>query len=202
MNKIYTTIFVLLFANFIVSCNSTRSVAIIERQRLFKDDNGRIEPTLFTSHTDATQRISIIIADASGRFTTFSENPPDAAIQSALGAAAKADVVGKVNAEAQLNFAKTIAELGKRSEAINFHRDGMFRLSEMFNNGALTGTELRVLIDSLQNKTMRIASFAVQGEIEKAKLDKLKTLNQLFAQTDSTATRPSSAEVIELLKQI
>jgi hypothetical protein len=202
MNKAYITIVVLLFSNFIAGCNSTRSVAIIKRQSLFKDNAGRLEPTLFTSHTDATQRISIIMADANGKFITFSENPPDAAIQSALGVAAKADVVGKVTAEAQLDFAKTIAELGKRSEAINFHRDGMFRLSEMFNNKALDGSQLAILIDSLQNKSMRIAFFAAQSEIERARLDKFKTLNELFAKADSTGARPTSVEIIELLKQI
>ena len=181
------------------------SIAKIERQSHFKNKNGNLEPTIFTAHTDATQRISIIMADGSGKFVTFSENPPDAALESAMSVFAKATVdgkeAGKVDAETKVEFAKSIAELGKRSEAINFHRDGMFRLSELFNNGALGATELVVLIDSLQRRTVRIVELNAKNELETAKLKRLQEINFILKQADSTSAKPTSTELIDLMKK-
>ena len=187
------------------SCSSMKSIAKIERENIFKDNNGNLEPTLFTAHTDATQRISIIMVNGEGKFITFSENPPDAALESAMSVFAKAIVdgkeAGKVDAQTKVEFAKSIAELGKRSEAINFQRDGMFRLSELFNNEALTATELVVLIDSLQSRTVRIVELNVKNELETTKLKRLQEINSILKHADSTSTKPTSKELIDLLKK-
>jgi len=203
--KTITKLSILLIAIMLYSCNSMKSIAKIERQNLFVDKNGIPQPTLFTAHTDATQRISIIMADSKGKFVTFSENPPDAALESAMSVFAKATVdgktAGKVDAETKVEFAKSIAELGKRSEAINFQRDGMFRLSELFNNGALTNSDLLILIDSLQRRTVRIVQLNAMNELETTKLKKLKEINSILNQADSTSKKPTSKELIELLKK-
>ncbi len=203
MKKQILTLLSLTLVFLITSCNSTRSIAKIERQSLYKDKNGNIESTFFTVHTDATQRISIVMAGKDGKFVTFSENPPDAAIESAMSIFAKAEIEGKkagsVNAETKVEFAKTIAELGKRSEAINLQRDGMFRLSELYNNGGLTKTELKSLIDSLQTRTVRIVTINSNSEIENIKLKQLETLNKILSKADSTSTKPTSSDLIKLL---
>ncbi|MGJ5641140.1 hypothetical protein [Formosa sp. S-31] len=185
-------------------CNSTKSIGEIERQSLFKDKNGNPEPTLFTARTDASQRISIIMANNEGKFITFSENPPDVALESAMSVFAKANIdakkAGKIDAQTKVEFAKSIAELGKRSEAINFLRDGMFRLSELFNNGALKDTQLIILIDSLQSRAVKIAKFNSISELEKTKLKRLQEINSILKQADSTSIKPTSEEIIQLLK--
>lgn len=197
--KTNTKLLILIIAGILYSCNSTK----VEQKSLFK--NGKnIEPTLFIAHTDALQRFSIIMADSSGKFTTFSENPPDAAFETALTVFAKATVdgknAGKVDAETKVEFAKSIAELGKRSEAINFQRDGMFRLSELSNNGALSKPELVVLIDSLQSRTLRIVALNTKNELEITKLKQLKEINSILKRADSTSAKPTSKELVELLK--
>lgn len=201
--KTITRLLILSILATLYSCNSMKSIAKIERQSHFKDKNGNLEATLFTAHTDATQRISIIMADSQGKFVTFSENPPDAALESALSVFAKATIdgkeAGKVDAETKVEFAKSIAELGKRSEAINFQRDGMFRLSELSNNGALDNAELVVLIDSLQRRTVRIVELNAKNELETAKLKRLQEINSILKQADSTSKKPTSKELINLM---
>ena len=204
--KTITKFLILLIAIMLHSCNSMKSIAKIERQSLFKNEKTKaLEPTLFTAHTDATQRISIIMADGNGKFITFSENPPDAALESAMSVFAKATVdgktAGKVDAETKVEFAKSIAELGKRSEAINFQRDGMFRLSELSNNGALSNTDLVILIDSLQRRTVRIVELNANNELETTKLKKLQEINSILKQADSTSTKLTSKEILELIKK-
>jgi len=145
------------------------------------------------------------MADGNGKFITFSENPPDAALESAMSVFAKATVdgktAGKVDAETKVEFAKSIAELGKRSEAINFQRDGMFRLSELSNNGALTNTDLVALIDSLQRRTVRIVELNANNELETTKLKRLQEINSILKQADSTSTKLTSKELLELMKK-
>ncbi|MWW25749.1 hypothetical protein [Algibacter lectus] len=204
--KTITKFLILLIVVMLYSCNSMKSIAKIERQSLFKNEKTKaLEPTLFTAHTDATQRISIIMADGNGKFITFSENPPDAALESAMTVFAKATVdgktAGKVDAQTKVEFAKSIAELGKRSEAINFQRDGMFRLSELFNNGALTKAELAILIDSLQKRTVKIVELNVKNELETTKLKRLQEINSILKQADSTSAKPTSKELIKLLNE-
>jgi len=204
--KTTTKLLILLITVIFYSCNSMQSIAKIERQSLFKNEKTKaLEPTLFTAHTDATQRISIIMADGNGKFITFSENPPDAALESAMSVFAKATVdgktAGKVDAETKVEFAKSIAELGKRSEAINFQRDGMFRLSELSNNGALTNTDLVALIDSLQRRTVRIVELNANNELETTKLKRLQEINSILKQADSTSTKLTSKELLELMKK-
>jgi len=189
-----------------LSCNSTRSIAHIERQSHFTGKKGKLQPTIFTAHTDATQRISIIMADGTGKFITFSENPPDAAIESAMSVFAKAEVegkeAGKVNAETKIEFAKTIAELGKRSEAINFQRDGMFRLSELYNNGGLSKENLYVLIDCLQKRSVTMAEIDFKNDTEQIKLRQLEEVNNILSKADSTSAKPKSSDLIKILNQL
>lgn len=181
------------------SCNSYKSVGTINRESLYVDDQGNPQPTLFTARTDATQRISVIIADKDGNFKTFSENPPDAAAEAAMSIFAKADVKGKVTAETKAEFAKTIAELGKRSEAISFQRDGMFRISEMLNNGGIEKQEIIPLIETLQSKALEIAKYSAEIEIEKAKVDRIKEINILLDKADPASPKPDISELLELI---
>lgn len=202
--KTITKFLMLLIVVMLYNCNSMNSIAKIKRQSLFKN-NGKLEATLFTAHTDATQRISIIMADSTGKFKTFSENPPDAALESAMSVFAKATVngkkAGKVDAETKVEFAKSIAELGKRSEAINFQRDGMFRLSELYNNGALGNKELVVLIDSLQSRTVRIVELNANNELKTTELKIIQEINSILKQADSTSTKPTTKELISLMNK-
>ena len=77
----------------------------------------------------------------------------------------------------------------------------MFRLSELFNNGALTKAELVILIDSLQKRTVKIVELNVSNELETTKLKRLQEINSILKQADSTSAKPTSKELIKLLNE-
>lgn len=90
--------------------------------------------TLYWSHFDATKRSSIINANSNGTTTILAEVTPDAAVQKTLEVLSKAKVLDKVDAEAQLKTASTIAQLGQRTANVNMLREALYRIAEGANN--------------------------------------------------------------------
>ncbi|MBF9223454.1 hypothetical protein I2H31_20285 [Hymenobacter sp. BT662] len=113
--------------------STANSRAGIVRARKFVSDDSK-DGTLFWSHFDATKRSSIINAKADGTTTVLAEVTPDAAVQKSLDLLSKAKVLDKVDAEAQLKTASTIAQLGQRTANVNMLRDALYRIAEGANN--------------------------------------------------------------------
>ncbi|WP_420399638.1 hypothetical protein [Flagellimonas sp.] len=111
------------------SYSSARKKAGIVRVPQYKSGQG----TLTWAHYDATKRGSMIYVDGNGNVRILAENPPDAAIQSITEISAKVgSVEGVENIEAALKTQRSIAELGKRTAAVNMMRDALYRLNEMY----------------------------------------------------------------------
>lgn len=89
--------------------------------------------TLTWAHYDASKRGSMIYVDKSGNVRILAENPPDAAIQSITEISAKVgEIKGVGSVDAALKTQRSIAELGKRTAAVNMMRDALYRLNEMY----------------------------------------------------------------------
>lgn len=108
--------------------------ASITQLRMFTDKKDSLQPTLFWAQYDATRRGSMLYIDKNQRVRMLSENPPDAAIQSITEITAKVSgLKGDVGeAEAAFKAQKSIAELGKRTAAVNMLRDALYRLNELY----------------------------------------------------------------------
>lgn len=89
--------------------------------------------TFLWSYYDATKRGSVMYVK-DGKIRVLAENAPDAAIQSITEITTKIKGlkgdVGEV--EAALKTQRAIAELGKRTAAVNMLRDALYRLNEMY----------------------------------------------------------------------
>lgn len=100
-----------------------------DKKSTTKDDKG----TFLWSYYDATKRGSVMYVK-DGKIRVLAENAPDAAIQSITEISTKIKgLKGDVGeAEAVLKTQRTIAELGKRTAAVNMLRDALYRLNEMY----------------------------------------------------------------------
>ena len=110
--------------------NKARGNAGIVRIPQYKTDSSG---TFLWSHYDATKRGSVMFVK-DGKIRVLAENSPDAAIQSITAITAKVKgLKGDIGeAEAAFNIQRTIAQLGKRTAAVNMLRDALYRLNEMY----------------------------------------------------------------------
>lgn len=67
-----------------------------------------------------------------GKIRVLAENAPDAAIQSITDISAKVKGIESVDVEAAFKTQRTIAQLGKRTAAVNMLRDALYRLNELY----------------------------------------------------------------------
>ncbi|WP_336664527.1 hypothetical protein [Elizabethkingia meningoseptica] len=111
---------------------------------------------------DASRRGSIIFTDKQGKIIVISEPPPDVATKLATEIGAKADVFGKVNSELYLQTTKSIAELGRRTSAVNILRDALYKLSELkLKNDSLDKQTVALFI-----KILDVAQSVSQAELQ------------------------------------
>lgn len=92
--------------------------------------------------TVATRRGTYLVRQGDGndaRWMLVAEPPPDAAMASAVQAAA--EVAGKAAAnssgEASITVTQTLTKLVERTQAITILRDSLYRLSEAYANGTI-----------------------------------------------------------------
>lgn len=169
--------------------NNGSGKAGIIRIPQFENKNDKMG-TFLWSHYDATQRGSVMYVK-DGKIRVLAENSPDAAFQSMAEIAAKADVDGKVNAELAVKTQRTIAELGKRTAAVNMLRDALYRLNEMYY---ATAEEKKETINALISSPNLIQAFK----------DKENNKNfQYFASTiDSASLENLFKNIIDNAKEI
>lgn len=146
------------FGSCAITKRSARANASIARISQFNDStNG----TFLWSQYDATKRGSVMYVHK-GKIRVLAENAPDAAIQSITDISAKVKGIESVDVEAAFKTQRTIAQLGKRTAAVNMLRDALYRLNELYyasldeNSGLLNKAMEKGLIktpkelDSLQ----------------------------------------------------
>ena len=153
-----------------------------------KKDSTALQPTLFWAQYDATRRGSMLYIDKNQRVRTLSENPPDAAIQSITDITAKIKgLKGDVGeAEAAFKAQKSIAEMGKRTAAVNMLRDALYRLNELYY---ATADEKKDILELLKDYDV----------------NKINALNNLPTTTSSTTllkTNVSDSDLNKLFEKI
>lgn len=89
------------------------------------------EGTFLWSYYNANRRGSVMYVK-DGKIRVLAENAPDAAIQSITDISAKVKGIESVDVEAAFNTQRTIAQLGKRTAAVNMLRDALYRLNELY----------------------------------------------------------------------
>ncbi len=161
-----------------------------------RKDSVSLQPTLFWAQYDATRRGSMLYVDKNQRVRMLSENPPDAAIQSITEISAKIKGlkgdVGEV--EAAFKAQKSIAELGKRTAAVNMLRDALYRLNELYY---ATADEKKEILETLQNFSRKNAAINTDAHIEV-----FNSLPIFKSSIESTDLKLLFSEVIDNVKDI
>lgn len=93
--------------------------------------NDTANGTFIWSQYDATKRGSVMYVHK-GKIRVLAENAPDAALQSITDISAKVKGIESVDVEAAFKTQRTIAQLGKRTAAVNMLRDALYRLNELY----------------------------------------------------------------------
>lgn len=178
--------------------------ASIEQLQLFKDrGTSAIEPTLFWAQYDATRRGSMLYVDKNQRIRMLSENPPDAAMETIMGITAKVKgLQGDVGeAEAAFNSQKSVADLAKRTAAVNMLRDALYRLNELYY---ATADEKKDIIQMLQDsKNINITTNGKEIDINSLSVfqpsmssDDIKSLfDKVITSTKDIAVAEASVDV-------
>jgi hypothetical protein len=168
--------------------NQSRKGAGISRQELFTTKaDGKVLPTLFWSHYDATQRGGIYLVNPDGSVRIISENPPDAVINSTIDALAKVKVTDEVDIEAKFGAVKAVAELGQRNAGTYMIRDLAFRIEALKNNhdGEIDKPIMDIykkLIESAENITITDSKI----KMYESKASTIKELTSLIKMSKDT----------------
>ena len=112
---------------------------------------------------NSDRRAGFLIPKTQKGVYVLSEPSPDTASAATLKVAAKAAEKGEVDVE----FAKQVVQLGKRTQAVMLLREAMYRLSEMNQNAALSSDQMIALYSQVVAAAKDIAI----SEIEQAKAD-------------------------------
>lgn len=107
---------------------SARSKSSITKIGQYTDGQG----TFLWANYDATRRGGLMYVSNEGTVRVLAENSPDAAIESINKLSTKVKVKDVVNVDATLETQRAIAELGKRTVAVNVLRDALYRINEMY----------------------------------------------------------------------
>ncbi|WP_143019944.1 hypothetical protein [Niabella drilacis] len=162
----------------------------ISRQNLYTTQvNGRILPTLFWAHYDATQRGGLYLAKEDGTVKVISENPPDAALNSTINVLVKANVAGKIDAAAKFSAVKSVAELGKKNAANYMIRDLAFRIESLQNNASDIDDNILKTYNRLIDAAEKISIAETQASISASRNESWQTLMQLIKLSKDTLYR-------------
>jgi hypothetical protein len=134
--KTIPLLFLLSIAILTTSCSVFEKSASISTQELYtnkKEGENKEQGTLFWAQYDASKRGSMVFVDPDNNVRVLSENPPDVAMQTITELSTKIKGTGEISeVEAILKTQQSVAELGKRTAAVNMLRDALYRLNEMY----------------------------------------------------------------------
>ncbi|EJL72484.1 hypothetical protein [Chryseobacterium populi] len=157
---------------------------------------------------DASRRGSLIFTDKEGRVIVISEPPPDVATKLATELGAKADIIGKANIDLYLQTTKSIAELGRRTSAVNILRDALYKLTELkLRDNGLDG-QTTALFNKILEAVKDISYVELQNaktETEQAEAEKSKAkakealLTNNIVSFDNEAAQQLENQAFELL---
>ncbi len=117
---------------FLSACGSQKEASMTRQPLYTIDKNGDKQGSLFWAQYTASRRGSMIFVDPNNNVRILSENPPDVAVASITELSAKLKASDEIDAEAVLRTQRSIAELGKRTAAVNMLRDALYRLNEIY----------------------------------------------------------------------
>ncbi|HLS36753.1 MAG TPA: hypothetical protein VK023_00650 [Sphingobacterium bovisgrunnientis] len=192
-----------------IKSKTGRGKASISRIAQFEEGKG----TFLWSQYDATRRGSVMYVTYDGRIRVLSENAPDAALQSITEITGKLDgLKGDIaKAEAMFKTQKSIAELGKRTAAVNMLRDALYRLNEIYyataeekknNQELLSSNTIGVLDD---NKLRLLSSTTISEdhlkELFTKVIDNAKLISIEESLTERKVSESESAANIEKSKE-
>lgn len=183
----------------IISCSSASKISEL------KDNSG----TVFANHIsyDASRRGSLIYKDAKNNLVVISEPPPDVATKLATDLGAKVNVNGAVETEAYLSTSKAIAELGKRTAAVNMLRDALYKMSEMSLSQTLDSTTVKLfnkILTSVENmhkaemEQARTESIEAEAKVVAAQNNQIK-LKNIFEDNETLGAKKNYQLAVQLL---
>ncbi|WP_294213279.1 hypothetical protein [uncultured Chryseobacterium sp.] len=176
-------VFILSYISVLSGCSSTSRISDL------RNEKGKIQAHHVSY--DASRRGSLIFTDDKGKMIVISEPPPDVATKLATELGAKADVMNKVNAELYLQTTKSIAELGKRTSAVNILRDALYKLTELkLNNDTIDDRTFR-LFNEILDVAKNVSYAELQSEMTetaKAETEKSKAKAQEAILTNSVVS--------------
>ncbi|OPC32056.1 hypothetical protein BAX97_12280 [Elizabethkingia meningoseptica] len=140
---------------------------------------------------DASRRGSIIFTDKQGKIIVISEPPPDVATKLATELGAKADVIGKVNTELYLQTTKSIAELGKRTSAVNILRDALYKLSELKLKNDSLDKQTVALFMKILDVAQSVSQVELQNEIKETAKAETEKIEAKTKEALATGTTPN-----------
>lgn len=130
-----------------------------------------------------------------GELRVLAENSPDVAYQTILDIGAKVKVTDEVDAETALKTQRSVAQLGKRTAAVNMLRDALYRINEIYY--ASQDYKKRLIDSALFSKNTALKDLLntnLNSDNFKAESFDNSTLKELYIKVLETAKEISIAE--------
>ena len=175
INKIFFLSSLILI--FITSCGpamnvrNTNSRSGITRIKQFTDK----KTTLMWAHHDPTQRQSLMYVDENGNIKILAEQSPDAGLSRNLDLTPKAKIDGTVDAELALKIGTELEKLTNRTTSLMMTREALYRIAEMYFNGAIDKGKYELLFKEVIDKSKELLAEEAKLEEQKAKTTQAET---------------------------
>lgn len=167
------------------------------------DEEYKTLPTVYWSHYDATQRSGLYLVQPDGRVKILSENPPDAAVTTAITALASAQYKDSLRAEAAFTAIKSVAELGSRNATNYLVRDLAFRIESLkLNEDTIDTATIKLymkLMEAAENM-VKSESVSLAAQSKSSRLESIVKLVELAARENSSAPKIDSTLLDQILR--
>ena len=143
---------------------------------------------------DATRRGSFYFVDyKTKKLKVVSEPPPDVVTMLSNELKVKANVLDKVNIDAKFKAVESIAELGKRTAAVNILRDALYKLAEIkISNDSIDARTERLFLEAL-----KVACQITVTETEFALAEQYKSLSNMTPEQINAIPNKSNTAMFE-----
>ena len=143
---------------------------------------------------DATRRGSFYFVDyKTKKLKVVSEPPPDVVSMLSKELSGNANVLDKVNIDAKFKAVESIAELGKRTAAVNILRDALYKLAEIkISNDSIDARTERLFLEAL-----KVACQITVTETEFALAEQYKSLSNMTPEQINAIPNKSNTAMFE-----
>ncbi len=128
-----------------------------------------------------------------GKFYIVAEPPPDAVMASVVKATSKLNY-GSIGGQGSVNVTQAITQLGQRTEAVDILRDALYRISELYADGAIDQTE----VDNLYKKAISAATVIAEAERLSAAAPLAKSLRVAIVATQAELRKKGGSRSSDL----